>query len=81
MISLLIDVMDLLFTIPESLSPRMKWMREHDVHTRICNDEEDPWTAWTGEEAEAIPAGRFSVGVDENQAIERLATFRGWNLW
>ena len=47
---------DLFAGMEESLSPREKWLREHNVHTHHAEHEEEPWTAVS------LPGGYDSVG-------------------
>lgn len=66
-----------LFDLPESLSPRLRWMREHDVQTRFeshpVTAEWQRWIAW-------IPQ-RESLrgwGATEEDAVRELAEIHGY---
>ncbi len=77
---------DSLFEIPEQLSPRLAWMREHGVTTRHCPGE---WTCeFTGTEGPCWIASddfsdplNFTSGDTEDEAIVALAKENGWPLW
>ena len=87
--------MDELFNIPVCESPRLKWLKKHDVKTQhrpgINVGDEDkfgnalwPWEAGTshGLSPERIDAGTFSQGGEtEDEAIANLAKWQGWKLW
>ena len=80
-----------LFDVPEQLSPRLAWMREHGVTLRatgynghpddaddICNAEPEPFYATVyGGERRSDCAG----GQTENEALAKLAQKKGWKLW
>jgi len=73
-----------LFEIPEQLSPRLKWMKEHDVHTDKCRylqAGEAPWSAWQGDMMKAMSFMEISTGETEDEAIVHLAKAMGWKLW
>ena len=72
-------------------SPRLAWMKAHNVHSdkmRDYEEEEDPWSAWVGDLEKAIAdggdnpeAGGYSVAKTEDDALAILAKARGWQLW
>jgi hypothetical protein len=65
---------DELFQIPETLSPRLRWMREHDI--RIHRDSEEPheFTAWTLPDVSGY-------GATEDEALADLARKLNVKLW
>lgn len=75
---------DELFSPPEQLSPRLAWMKKHDVYTELFGDyceELDAgtgrWSAWIG-----LRAGCVEFTADtEQDAIDRLAKWHGLKLW
>ena len=83
----------LLFAVPETLSPRLEWMRGHDVRTHLQESTGDdwlPWSAWfpdqdwdsetpTCYDPEAEAAVGF--GKTEMDAIVELAKRHGIKLW
>lgn len=62
---------DELFDIPETLSPKESWKRQHSITTRI--DDRGAWIASIGQMEEK--------GDEENQALFRLASRVGIPLW
>ncbi len=59
---------DFLFDVPETLSPRLAWMRDNGVHTEKDEyDEAEPriWTAYKGEIA--------AYGDTQDEALDALA--------
>ena len=72
-------------------SPRLAWMKKHDVHTLstgIDDPDEDiePWSAWQGDgdcisEYGRDPKYGFVTGATEEDAIVNLAKARGIPLW
>lgn len=70
-------------------SPRLAWMKRHDVHTAFSTCcEESPWSAWVGELKVAIEiggsypsTGGYAIGDSEDEAIAALAEARGIPLW
>ena len=72
-------------------SPRLAWMKRHDIHTDKMHDydeEEEPWSAWVGDLEKAIAdggdnpeAGGYSVAKTEDDALAILAKARGLRLW
>lgn len=83
---------DLFPDLPTVLSPRRKWMREHDVTTfpaPLPNGKQGPlWEAWHGvrpydskEYASAQMQGRLVLATTEEDAIISLAERNGWPLW
>ena len=76
---------DELFKIGESLSPRWRWLDEHDVKTWCSGPAEffdgEPWNAWAGDLDEAIGSNLTATGATEDDAICALAKLHGWRLW
>ena len=82
---------DTLFNMPVCESPRLKWMREHNVSTRFSKNikvgEEDecsgeslfPWAAFVGEPK--FPRPGVGFGNTEHEAIVELSIRKGWKLW
>ncbi len=86
-----------LLNVPECLSPRLKWLNEHNVQTIAClgvsvGDEDEfgndmwPWYAWTNHTMPPFPSGQgpgmFNRGgATEHEAIVNLAIWQGWKLW
>lgn len=68
---------DLLFDAPEQPSPRLAWMRKHNIHVRR-DPEEGEWVAST-----QGPTGvnYWGFGETEDEAMAELALKRGWKLW
>lgn len=77
---------DLFPDLPPVLSPRLAWLQEHDVSTRL--DVEGRWMAFTGpeapnskEEAHKMLISALCFAATEEDAIIRLAERNGWPLW
>ena len=82
---------DTLFDIPACESPRLKWMREHNVSTHfdkdVQPDEEDeftgetifPWAAYSGKPE--LKRQGVGFGNTEHEAIVELAIRKDWKLW
>ena len=83
---------ELLFDMPEQLSPRLAWMKAHCVkteHTEFTTDDEDefgnrmfPWYAFIGvlhfgDARDSQCAG----GETEDEALVALAIKKGWPDW
>lgn len=72
-------------------SPRLRWMKKHDVHTGKLHEEsglERPWSAWVGDFYEAIEhggadpdAGGYASASTEDDAILLIAKAHGLRLW
>lgn len=63
---------DLLFSLPESLSPKRAWMALHGIETMEGDKDEDGdawWYAWQGE----FLGHRTVKGATENDALYALA--------
>jgi hypothetical protein len=67
-----------LFNIPDSKSPRLRWMDMHGVWTRKTQfvDFVQEESAWTAE-----AAGRIGTGPTEDDAIVDLAKKMKIRLW
>ena len=84
-----------LFNIPVCESPRLKWLKKHDVKTQFhkgvaVGDEDEfgnelwPWTAGTshGISPDRDYDGTWNRGgATEHEAIVALAIWQGWKLW
>lgn len=75
-----------LFNIPEYPSPRLVWMREHDVQVgRYVRDDgqgQPVWYAAIGDEESASDdESEIAYGDTEDEAIVNLAKVNGWRLW
>ena len=82
-----------LFDIPESLSPRLTWMLDHEVRTHLqelMREEGTPWSAWLpahdwdstcntcyGAEFEDY----VGFGMTKDDAIVDLAKKSGLKIW
>lgn len=76
---------------PESVasdSPRLAWMKKHDIHVHHTATIAEPWSAWIGDLQESIERGGFdpelggyATGNTEDEAIFALARARGIRLW
>ena len=89
--------MNELFPVTDDPSPRLRWLRAHQVQTRhfpeVTPGDEDefgneqyPWLAAVGELDGATgfhlaTSNRVGVGQTEHEAIVDLALKRGWKLW
>lgn len=72
-----------LFDVPETLSPRLKWMREHGINTHYspCEDNEwEPWSAFKGtfediadRVCEMEENGEFVTGHSEEEVLWKLS--------
>lgn len=81
-----------LFKVPETLSPRLKWFKNHKVRTHeFIEDPSDPktfnhcgfgrWLAYVGRMPNNEDEGTWSVGDTEDAALVRLSKMMGWKLW
>ena len=62
-----------LFNIPEQLSPRLKWMKEHQVIVEKTDHGSPQFVAASGED--------WAYGNTKDEAITDLAKKMGWRLW
>lgn len=69
-------------------SPRLRWMKKHDVHTAYFDDGQGIWAAWIGDFEEAADhggsdpyAGGYARGETEDDAILLIAKAHGLRLW
>ena len=68
---------DLFPSLPETLSDRLKWMREKNISTRKQDD--GSWIAWKGHaEGKKTP---FRTGDTEDAALDSLADKLKIKLW
>lgn len=79
----------LLFAVPETLSPRLAWMRKHEIRTNFCESLKDsPWCAWLPEDDfddhGTIYNGdddSVGFGLTKDDAVIKLAKKKGIRLW
>jgi hypothetical protein len=72
-----------LLNVPVVESPRLKWLKEHDVRTRYVawNEDDDcSWAAWVGD-VEHNDESNTMLEKTEHDAIVALALKYGWRLW
>jgi hypothetical protein len=67
-----------LFTIEESLSPRLAWMQKHGI--TAMQSESGPWTAWSSL-IQGRTAQNLGFGDSEDEAITQWALKLGISLW
>lgn len=80
---------DQLFNVPESLSPRLAWLKKHGVrlHHNPSEFPDDPWCVWLPEneqvETPGIPAREdlCGFGATEEDALCELAKIHNLKLW
>lgn len=72
---------DDLFPVEESLSPRLRWLREHDVVTWRTEGCKMPWSASHSQDIKTTARTRFGEGDTEDEAIVALARANKWPLW
>jgi hypothetical protein len=65
---------DTLFDIPETPSPRLQWLRKHDIRIHRDSEEANEFTAWTLPDASGY-------GDTEDEAIADLARKLSIPLW
>lgn len=74
-----------LFDIPEQLSPRLAWMKEHDVHTYrspCMEDGDEPWSAWIGDFKTTVAHNDdYETGETEDEALVKLCKRNNLKLW
>lgn len=69
-----------LFHIPESKSPRLKWMEKYNIKTWFTEGLDYPWCAAT-EEMILRCSDKLGTGDTEDEAITNLAKSLGIRLW
>ena len=81
---------EMLFDVPEQLSPRLAWMRKHGVTLRAtgyngtsedaddCDGEPEPFYACIDSD---VRDTNCAGGQTENEALAKLAQKKGWKLW
>jgi len=79
---------DLFPDLPPVLSPRLRWLHEHDVKTRQTPEHHLTWEAWIGDYPETVDdilaasvQGRIIAADSEEEAVASLAELNGWKLW
>jgi hypothetical protein len=65
---------DTLFDIPETPSPRLQWLRKHDIRIHCDSEETHEFTAWTLPDVSGY-------GSTEDEAIADLAKKLSIPLW
>ncbi len=66
---------DTLFDLPDSPSPRLRWLREHQVTTtKEAEPTGDLWTAW-------VFPDTSGYGATEDEALADLARKLNVKLW
>jgi len=84
------DIMDSLFEIPPTLSPRLQWIDKHQLRTQHCAGlPEAPWCAWLPEndwDSETSTAydgddDAVGFGLTEDEAVIKLAIIHTIPLW
>lgn len=74
-----------LFDIPETLSPRLKWMREHGIVAQFYSLDSMPpktgWQAWVPMSTENAWPQATAFGDTEDEAIVALAKKLNLKLW
>jgi ethanolamine utilization protein EutQ (cupin superfamily) len=74
-----------LFDIPESESPRLKWMKKHGIKTFCSGKAQDfdgkPWNCWTGDLCEAMESNTLAIGETEADTIAAWAKINNVRLW
>jgi hypothetical protein len=81
-----------LFDLPESLSPRLSWMRDRRVRTHFSQHigkGGDPWCAWLPsndafpELVDGVPNDPAACGYGQTEAaaVEHLAAIKGVVNW
>lgn len=80
--------MDELFDIPESLSPKLKWMNKHKPRISYIDDGTGyPWRAWLGgeddelEQLERHGPHTIAEGRTEDDALFQLAKLYQIEMW
>lgn len=83
----------MLFEVPETKSPRKKWIEKHGLRTmhvlEVVNGEEDaetgdtlhPWLAWKFEEGKINPPRYAPGGGTEDDALAEWARQNGRRMW
>ena len=73
---------DELFSIPEQLSPRLRWLKDHEVRTAYHNSggEYPNWLAWTRSD-DPMEGGVTGEGDTEDEAVTSLAKRMNWLMW
>jgi len=75
-------MIDNLFRMEESLSPRLQWMQKHKIHSLKGNDEDgEPWGAWVGEEGMPLQGKWLTFAATEDEALAKLAKTIGVKFW
>ena len=81
---------DTLFDLPESPSPRLKWIAEKQVRTHNHPQSEPPWSAWLPSQDysstwpccyDPLQEDMVGQGDTEDEAIIALAKKLNLKLW
>lgn len=75
-----------LFDMPESLSPKITWMRKHRLSASTppwpVEDEDDyQWAVWSGDMGIAISRETILLGRTEDEALTKWARCNNVRLW
>lgn len=66
---------DLLFNIPKTLSPRLRWMARHGITVMETGDPAQPW------KAEHVETMQYTYGEDEVDACQAMGRRLMLNHW
>lgn len=71
-----------LFPTVQGDSPRLRWMKSHDLHTeRNARIADAPWACWSGQLKDALLSDAIGTGMTEEDAIHEWAVVTGNRLW
>lgn len=81
--------MNELFDLAPSLSPRLKWMREHDIQVEFIPEEErrgheaawEVYSYWDDAADDEDPTAHTGYGETEDEAIVDFARRNHLKLW
>lgn len=65
-------------------SPRLAWLKKHNLNTYKSpgiDEEDEPWSCWTGQLEDAIKHNSYVTGETEDEAITNWAIENGVKLW
>jgi len=73
-----------LFEIPPCESPRLRWIKKHQINTYCSGKAEDfdgePWNCWQGK-PEDCSKGHYETGATEHESIVNWAIKNNVRLW
>jgi hypothetical protein len=73
-----------LFQIPESKSPRLRWIEKHAIQMHCSNDSAIPWMAWLPNNSDGglpIDTKECGFGCLQDDALIDLARKHGLKSW